>query len=288
MIRENRNNLANEVVVAYFARSEDAQRAIDDLLAKGFESRQIGAAFRGRNSAVPTLQDDDAMRAADTSDTLGSGPTSTTSAVTPAGLATGAGSVISGAGKPGPIPGSDIPRHRSTTLAKDAAPVTNALPATGSFHEIPDENNWWLKLKHLFGSDSERESNDQKLVNKTSMNFGTGEGHLAAYPENNDYEYSGSAFEGAFSGMGVPQGQARSLVGELRNGGAIVTIAATGRIADAENICERNNGRVRYEATAANTSSEDVPGERVQVFGEVSRAYPGYLTDRNAPSRKAS
>ena len=28
MIRENRNNLANEVVVAYFARSEDAQRAI--------------------------------------------------------------------------------------------------------------------------------------------------------------------------------------------------------------------------------------------------------------------
>lgn len=288
MIPENRNNLTNEVVVAYFTRNEDAQRAIDDLLANGFEARQIGAAFRSGNTTVATTQDDSTLRVADTADTLGSGPTSGTNAVTPAGLATGSGSVISGAGKPGPIPGSEIPHRRNTTLAQNSSSVANALPATGSFREAPNENNWWQKLKHLFSSDSDHESSNQKLVNKTSMNFGTGEGHLAAYPENNDYEYSGSAFEGAFSGMGLPSGQARSLVGELRNGGAIVTIAATGRIADAENICERNNGRVRYETTASTATLEDVPGERVHVFGEVSRAYSGYLSNPNAPTRKAS
>jgi len=294
MISKNPSNLANEVVVAYFGRSEDAERAIDDLLAEGFESRQIGAAFRGRSAAFNTTTEDigeigsKTVRSAIDSDTVGSGPASDTRAVTPAGLSTGSGSVISGAGRPGPIPGSDIPHHRKTEIGSTGA-VANPLPATGGFHEPRDENSWWEKLKHIFSSDSEKNRRrDEGIVDSSSMNFGTGEGHLATYPDNDEYAYSGSAFEGAFSGMGVPQAHAHSLVGEMRNGGAIVTISAPGRMADAEIILERNHGRVRYETASAATPWDEVPGERVHVFGALSHTYPGYLPGSDASRRKAS
>ena len=225
-------------------------------------------------------------------DTVGSGPASDTRAVTPAGLSTGSGSVISGAGRPGPIPGSEIPHHRKTEIGSTGT-VANPLPATGGFHEPRNENSWWEKLKHIFSSDSEEKDRRREgIVDSTSMNFGTGEGHLAAYPDNYEYAYSGSAFEGAFSGMGLPQAHAHSLVGEMRNGGAIVTISAGARIADAETVLERNHGRVRYEAARVATPWEDVPGERVHVFGSLSRTYPGYLSGyrpgSDTPRRKAS
>ena len=293
MIPKNPSNLANEVVVAYFGRSEDAEHAIDDLLAEGFESRQIGAAFRGRSTALNTTAEETSevgsktVRSAIDSNTVGSGPASDTRAVTPAGLSTGSGSVISGAGRPGPIPGSEIPHHRKTEIGSTGT-VANPLPATGGFHEAHNENSWWEKLKHIFSSDSEKNRRDEGIVDSTSMNFGTGEGHLATYPDNNEYAYSGSAFEGAFSGMGVPQAHAHSLVGEMRNGGAIVTISAAGRIADAEIILERNNGRVRYETASAATPWEEVTGERVHVFGALSHTYPGYLPGSDTSRRKAS
>jgi len=296
MISENRSHATNEVVVAYFTRSEDAQRAIDDLVTEGFASRQIGAAFRSRIGTAPTGIDTvdsspegtGSLRATYGSDSLGSGPASGTSAVTPSGLSTGSGSVVSGAGRPGPIPGSEIPHHRETTEVETTKTVANPMPATGGFHESRDENNWWNKLKHIFSSDSEKSSRSEGIVDSTSMNFGTGEGHLATYPEAYDYAYSGSAFEGAFSGMGLPQQHARTLVGEMRNGGAIVSVSASGRIADAEKILERNNGRVRYEAASTTSTWQDVPGERVHVFGELSRTYPGYLKKSDTIQRKAS
>jgi hypothetical protein len=228
------------------------------------------------------------VRDAIDSNTIGSGPASDTRAVTPAGLSTGSGSVISGAGKPGPIPGSDIPHHRTTeTMAAPRA--IDPLPATGSLHETREDDSWWQKLKHAFGGDTEQKMSSKGVTNDTSMNFGTGEGHLATYPDNYDYAYSGAAFESAFSGMGVAQTHAHSLVRELRNGGAVVSVTATGRVVDAEQIMERNNGRIRYEATnpSAVRDDETAPG-RVMVFGEVSRVYPEYLTSSDTPSRKAS
>ncbi|MGC1296437.1 MAG: hypothetical protein WA869_15495 [Alloacidobacterium sp.] len=120
------------------------------------------------------------------------------------------------------------------------------------------------------------------------MNFGTGEGHLATLPDGYDYAYSGSAFEGTFSGMGVAQSHARFLVGDLHKGGAIVSVDPLGRADEAERIFERNNGRIRYESAAESAQWSDIPGERVRVFGQVSRAYPGYLSGSSASSRKAS
>jgi hypothetical protein len=291
MISNTRSNLENEVVVAYFANSSDAQRAIDDLLSEGFEPRQMGAAFRSRTGTSPSTETGEigskTVLSAIDSDTVGSGPASDTRAVTPAGLSTGSGSVISGAGRPGPIPGSDIPRHRSTAPPQSTATATDPLPATGGFHETREDDSWWQKLKNLFSSEAAVEDRRKGISSEISMNFGTGEGHLATLPDDYDYAYSGSAFEGAFSGMGITQSNARSLVGDLRQGGAIVSVDAAGRLADAERILERNNGRIRYEAAAESTQWSDIPGERVRVFGQLSRRYPTYLGS-NVPGRKAS
>ncbi len=151
MISNTRSNLENEVVVAYFANSLDAQRAIDDLLSEGFEPRQMGAAFRSGIAASPVTETGEigskTVRSAIDSDTVGSGPASDTRAVTPAGLSTGSGSVISGAGRPGPIPGSDIPHHRSTAPLKTSATVTNPLPATGGLHETHEERQLVAKVE---------------------------------------------------------------------------------------------------------------------------------------------
>jgi hypothetical protein len=295
MISETRNDAANEVVIGYFAQCDDAQQAIDDLIEEGFSARQIGAAFRSQDMGVSTATsmntgevESKALREAIDSDTLGSGPASDTRAVTPAGLSPGSGSVISGAGKPGPIPGSEIPHHTRPAAEAGAPAAANPLPATGSFHKTRQDESWWQKLKRFFSNDAEKMPG-KDIVNDTSMNFGTGEGHLATYPAGNDYAYSGSAFESAFSGMGVPQPHARSLAGDLRHGGAIVSITASGRVADAEDILERNHGRIRYEAVSMTPMREDgTPAGRVMIFGEVSRVYPEYLPSSDRPKRKAS
>ncbi|WP_158748289.1 hypothetical protein [Acidobacterium sp. S8] len=294
MVPETRSTTPQQdVVIAYFSNGADAQRAIDDLLAEGFEARQIGAAFRSGSSTGTTAGAGEtggvgssAVHTAMDSDTVGSGPASDTRAVTPSGLSTGSGSVISGAGRPGPIPGSDIPHHRSSSTV-GTTPVANPLPATGGFHESPEENSWWEKLKNVFSSDTKKDSKREGIANDSSMNFGTGEGHLATYPDTNDYDYSGSAFEGAFAGMGVASTHATSIVNSLRGGGAIVSVNTAGRITDAEQCLHRNGGRVRYEALEP-VRGEDGAGQRVRVYGELSRAYPGFLSGSGTPQRKAS
>jgi hypothetical protein len=132
------------------------------------------------------------------------------------------------------------------------------------------------------------EGRNKGVANATSMNYGTGEGHLATLPDDSDYAYSGSAFESAFSGMGVSQSNAHSLARDLQSGGAIISVDATGRVEDAERILERNNGRIRYETAAEVTQWSDIPGERVRVFGRLSGTYPTYLTGSDIPRRKAS
>jgi hypothetical protein len=73
-----------------------------------------------------------------------------------------------------------------------------------------------------------------------------------------------------------------------QQGGAIVSVDATGRLDDAERILERNHGQIRYEAAPESAQWNNLPGERVRVFGRLSRAYPESLTGANTPARKAS
>ncbi|MBB6144696.1 hypothetical protein HNQ77_002652 [Silvibacterium bohemicum] len=324
MATGNLGSSSRRSVVGYFSQGEDAQRAIDDLLTAGFRPSEIGAAFHSgaaSSSSAQTIADEQELRPVVGPNAPGAGSTvsgaaSDSSAVTPAGLSTGGGTVNSGADRPGPIPGAEIPSSIPSTLPhtiqstlpstlhpNPSAPLPSqgavAYPSTGGFHEErkSGQTNWWEKLKHVFGGDSDSSRiTSNNIVDKTSTNFGTGEGHIGILPEY-DFAYSSAAFESAFFGMGIPSTHARQLSSRIARGGAIVTVDAGGLNADAEQILERNHGIVDYEeATPAATStlrSEDAWEEanregRVQLFGRVQSVYPGYVSSTGSAARKAS
>jgi hypothetical protein len=291
----------SSTVVGYFANGEDAHRAIHALLNDGFEATQIGAAFNtsnygssneagrssespasyGKSVSYPDLEPSDAglnISAAETADDYTS--------VTPT-LGGGTGTGMAGAGKPGPITGSDLshlnlPHEIKSTLAPDRPGETPLYtpPGTGDFSASHTDHPSWLeKLSHVFGGKRKHEA-DSDLVNATSQNFGTGEGHLGITPEaaagyRNNYSrpYSHSAFESSFTGLGLPEIQSRHLAHRLAHGGAVVMVGVTGRIVEAEKILEQHNGSVRF---AGEPFTDVLPAgdHRVAVFGAVDDVYP--------------
>jgi hypothetical protein len=306
------SNIASpNTVVGYFADGEDAHRAINELLEQGFRASEIGAAFHTRAASgdAPLAEPDTELRPAVGPSSPGagstvSGPASDSSAVTSAGLSTGGGTVNSGAARPGPIPGGGIPSSLPSTLPhtiKSTIPSTlhpentavpDAYPATGGFHEVRKAGSpdWWDKLKNVFGGETKAErARENAVADKTSTNFGTGEGHLGAYPDY-DYAYSGAAFESAFFGMGIPHDHARQLSGRIRGGGAIVTVEAGTLRGNAEDILTRNHGTVRYETARAFAGERGdlSPEGRVQLFGRIQSTYPGYVSSTGSATRRAS
>jgi len=340
----------SQVVIGLFGNGNDAQQAIGELREQGFKTNQIGAAFREtavgsefgnpeRNRAQSNqgIQDvsvghnltDRSYSGSSSFDTgsLG-GPASGSNAVTPAGLSTGSGTGVSGAGRPGPIPGSDIPRSVGDNASDvrrskrenwpqdsrqdrvmDIAPggsgsdvTTLPNPAsTAAYNEAERLNkhpqvheSWWEKLKHLFTDDESTSTKRAGDKAKSEAKFGTGEGDLGLTSDRSvaqtddygeyDYAYSPADFEGSLTSLGLDPRQSRAFARELGARGAIVTVAAGDRLSDAERILERNNGRIRYEEDAAyesgtlenpvsSTQGSYDPRERIQLFGEVRRAY---------------
>jgi len=352
----------SQVVIGLFNNGNDAQQAIGELREQGFRINQIGAAFREtaagsefsnmernraesnqgmRNVSVGHNLTERSYSGSDSLDpgSLG-GPASGTNAVTPAGLSAGSGTGISGAGRPGRIPGSDIPKSisnddsdevsRMTSREQlesqqdlrpdrviDIAPggsgsdITTMYPTPSETYSETERNStyreaerlneppkeregWWEKLKHIFTDDETPATQARTDKAKSEAKFGTGEGDLglsSSQPAtlNNDdgdydYAYSPVEFEGSLTSLGLDQRQARAFARELGPRGAIVTVAAGDRLSDAERILERNHGRIRYEEDAAfesetlenpvsSTQGSYDPRERIQLFGEVRRAY---------------
>ena len=300
-------NTTSGTVAAYFTSGQDAQAAITDLLDNGFSAGDVGAAFhsgrqvgglRGEGSGVGDDRNAGDLETRSSSGTVSAaagvaGPASSSSAVTPAGLQTGAGTITSGAGRPGPIPGSEIPSSLPTkipsTLPSDAEATAGEraradatyYPGTGGIHDKRQEQDesWWNKLKHVFGGENTGEGAPRRreaVSDKSSVNFGTGEGHLGVYPDS-DYAYSSHAFESVFAGMGVPGDRARYLSSQIGRGGAIVTVNAGARVAQAEGIFERHNGEIRYEtAVVIHAESGASESARVEIFGQVQQVYSDY------------
>jgi hypothetical protein len=107
----------SEVVAGYFAKDEDANQAIRELIDEGFGLSEIGAAFhnassqqaRGSAPAGGPIEGDFPLQSK--KDRVGNltGVTSGTEAVRPWGLFTGGGKQFMGAERPGPITGSEVP-----------------------------------------------------------------------------------------------------------------------------------------------------------------------------------
>lgn len=283
---------SESIIAGYFQSGEDAHRAINALLDEGFLPSQIGAAFHTGGGSVsspdPKSVGIDTMRE-DLGTTISSppvssevsdgGPASDTSAVQPVGLASGTGTPIFGAGKPGPISGSSLahtglPSELESELAHEqpgsaggrtvpATPVTtgHAQPTTAT------GSSWSSKLKHLFQSKPDHTTTHETTTQ--DQNFGTGEGKLdLARP------YSATAFENSVSSAGVSPDSSRHLSSRLSTGGAVVTVSDSGRSIEVERIFEQHNGVVRFSSDVFNDSPALDYEPRVEVFGHLEHRYP--------------
>jgi hypothetical protein len=299
-------------VVGYFATGESAHHAINALIDGGFAPSEIGAAFHiganpGGDPTHPSSQDRQANLGGSLREELGTtnpsgeaqaqsfgAPGSDTTPVQPGALGGGAGTIFSGAGRPGPISGSSLansglPSELKSTLPHQAplsesghlaapAPVPASHPTS---HTTDLHESWGEKLKHIFSSDktgdpkhSADHTNAKGVTTRESQNFGTGEGHLIL-KEPGNHPYSQPAFEHSFSGYGVPSEHSRSLSHRLGHGGAIITVHAGARTSEAEHILEAAGGEVRFSSGLADSDYRD--DGMVEVFGTVGRDYPGYL-----------
>jgi hypothetical protein len=278
------NNTGSDTIIAgYFRSGDDAHRAINELLDEGFLASQIGAAFHTSGGSNEVSTETVSVRqapgrtfneeAADV-DTSAGGPASGSDAVQPVGLASGSGSPILGAGKPGPISGSDL--HNTGLPSELHSELSHEQPGTGTAsspapvaastaqptHTIHDHKSWTSKLKHLFESKHDAAKLD-------SQKFGTGEGELDL-----TRPYSRTAFESSVSDAGVPADHSRHLSHHLSTGGAVVTVSATGRVVEVEKIFEQHNGVVRFSSDIFNDAPALDYEPRVEVFGHLEHRYP--------------
>lgn len=268
------SNAEDRIVVGYFSSSEDASRAINELIDEGFAVSEIGAAFRSSGSGAlggGRVRGGTPENPAVSGSIGGAG--SHDEAVTPAGLAPGSGNAFPAPSRPAEAPGTEIPstlRHElphdlpSTLQGETAATPISSTPAP----RIPTETNVDAderrreRLHRTFGENRQ----DVNAKRDPSRDYGTGEGHL--FP---DYQYSETSFENSFVGMGLNNRDARALSGRLNRGGAVVSVAPGTRAALAEGIIERNRGRVRFENLEM--TGDVTEGDRVEVYGRMRNYY---------------
>jgi hypothetical protein len=269
------DNADDRIVVGYFTSGADASRSISELIDECFRPAEIGAAFRSAAPAMEVTEGGRSRPFAENPATIGSvgGPASHDEAVTPAGLAPGAGANFPSAARPGPIPGGEIPstlrhelphdlpstlRHESE-IDRSPAPGVVARAETQAAVTQTDEMRR-DQMRRYFGNSAESGGPRRSA----GMKFGTGEGHLLP-------EYSEPSFENSFLGMGLSARDARSLSRELSRGGAIVAVASTSRASLAEGIVERNHGIIRFDSLAGRAPVCD--GTRVEIYGRMRTYY---------------
>ncbi len=300
-------------VVGYFATGEAAHRAIGALIDAGFVPNDIGAAFHiGANTGNAETGERQANLGGSLREELGTtNPAgeaqaqsfgtvgSDTTPVQPGALGGGAGTIFSGAGRPGPISGSSLANSGLPSELESSLPHDTPLAEGGQRTEsvsVPRSSStgrathahesWGEKLKHIFTSDkpSHKEhstepaggySTAKAATTKESQNFGTGEGHLILDEKSGSHPYSQPAFEQSFSRYGVPPEHSRSLSNRLGQGGAVITVHAGARAGEAERILEAAGGEVRFSSGLSDSDYEN--DGSVEVFGTVGRDYPGYL-----------
>jgi hypothetical protein len=275
------NTGSDTIIAGYFQNGDDAHRAINALLDEGFLSSQIGAAFH--TSGSDDLTPGDSLRqapgrtfnveAADV-DTSAGGASSGTDAVQPVGLSSGSGSVILGAGNPGPIPGAELthtglPHELHSELAHDQPHSFPATTATVSPTPVPAkaDTSWASRLKHIF------QSKPSQTPAADTETFGTGAGALNLSTPYGQ-PYSRTAFESSVSAVGVPAEHSRNLSYRLSTGGAVVTASDTGRTVEVEKIFERYNGVVRFSTDIFDDAPALDYEPRVEVFGHLEHRYP--------------
>lgn len=139
----------------------------------------------------------------------------------------------------------------------------------------------WDKLKNFFNPDPVEPYADERQS-----------GDLASHEITPGYNY-GSDFHETLQGMSVPQDQSKYFGHRFGSGdqGAIVTVSAPGREAEARAILQKNGADLGenastydYSNTTANTTTEGA--QNIQLLGEVLRVHKDRISAGEVRFRK--
>ena len=170
---------------------------------------------------------------------------------------------------------------RSRAGDSNLDPSDAGATSSGTVHR--EHEKWWDKVKDAFRSDDSverrRESGEAAAAN-TSF-----EPELYS---RGDYEYdlADDDFQGSLAGTGIPADRASYLTRNLEPGGAIVTVHNANRVAEAEQILNANDARVRHEDIGQDKSmGSEIAGtdaERIDAADSTGREITdtGYVDRR--------
>jgi hypothetical protein len=253
------SNLSNTggtsgTVAGYFSNGEDANRAIRELIDGGFRLNEIGAAFHSAS--------ENARR--------GPRPSSTATSASSPSIRSPRASESEG----------DFPLQFEGNQELQPSGATSDTIAVSPWGLFTGGGTPFAGASRPGPITASEIPPD--LPRDLPSDLASGEQSRAS-----SHPYSSSTFETSIAGMGIPPDHARRLSSDLQRGGAVVTVQAGTREGVAERILERNHGTIRYESIPASETGLE-SGGRVDVFGEIHRAYPKHAPGEDVRERKAS
>jgi uncharacterized protein (TIGR02271 family) len=135
-------------------------------------------------------------------------------------------------------------------------------------------HNMWEKVKDFFEGRSPENYGDERTRGDAGTREITDPGVSTNAPYGTSSGYTGDDLQHSLTGMNVPEYRSRYFGRrfESSENGCILTVNASGRVADAERILRDNGGDLGDSAPAASTS-------------ESAREVTGGYNDRNMPDR---
>ncbi len=171
----------------------------------------------------------------------------------------------------------------ASTSAGSVDPVATGATAHHAGHVAgAAAGSAWDKVKNFFSSDPVEPYADERA-----------KGDLASHEITSGYDdYSHEDIHHSLSGLAVPEERSRYFGSRFGKGdqGAVVTVTAAGREAEAEQILEANGGDVGSKASSYDYSEADtapVSGQqRIQLLGEVLRVHKDRISRGEVRLRK--
>ncbi|AXC12029.1 hypothetical protein ACPOL_2716 [Acidisarcina polymorpha] len=180
---------------------------------------------------------------------------------------------------------------RASSAADSSAPADQKLDPVGSSDNTAHTTGHavgaaagsaWDKVKNFFSSDAVEPCADEKS-----------KGDFASHEITSDYgDYSSEDIHSSLSGMSVPEERSRYFGSRFGRGnqGAIVTVSAAGREAEAEQILEASGGDLGNNSSSydyAEADSAPISGQqRIQLLGEVLRVHKDRISRGEVRIRK--
>ena len=236
-------------IAAYFETHAAAENAVSELKQAGFTSSQIGYAGRTPENF-------------NAAETAYENPASNANVTT-----------------------SDPSYNSATGTTSSAAATTRATAA-----KVGEKTEGaWAKIKNFFeGGDVEPYADERDRGSVTEREITNPAGNAAGYgtgletgAANSDYD--AEDLHGSFSNLSIPEEHSRYFGHRLGRGeeGAVVTVNAETRAAEAEEILTRNGGDLGANAGGYNygnaAEAADTTGvagtQRIQLLGEVLRVH---------------